>query len=383
MQNFFDFDEAERRKKEVDGRIEQLKSSDRDVYIFGAGEYANKLKGFLEGQNLLIKVFFVDDPYAAKVGANPLSKIKECVNFCLVYGIGGGFSREYYKKIDQLKKEVEKCANSVFFVLPSDYSLVESGLLDIHHDVIDKIFLRDHIEEFKDTYEMLEDELSKNVMAEYLYGSICQDVSQLANLGSSWEFDYDLNLLFGKCDEGVVIECGAFDGKTIAEISEFTKNKYEMIALECDDDNFEKCCKRVKDFPNIHVVKLGAWDKRAKLAIIQQDSASYLKEVDDCSEYENVVDVVNVDSLTSKRIAVLIMDIEGSELKALKGAQNAIKNGANLAIRVYHKKEDLITIPQYIKSINANYKFYLRFERGANLCRTGDETTLYAISESP
>lgn len=380
MQNFFDFDEAERRKKEVDGRIEQLKSSDRDVYIFGAGEYAERLKDFLLSKGIVVAGFVVNDHFADKIpGASSLSKVASLDNMNLIFGLSCGYSRWFYKKVDQIQKSISKCKNSDFFVT-SDYWLADEGLFS--HSFLDNSFLKEHFGEFKQTYEILEDDLSKNIMSEYLYASICHDASKLAELGSNWDYDYDLDLLFDKCDEGVVIECGAFDGKTIAEISEFTKKKYEMIALECDDDNFEKCCKRVKDFPNIHVVKLGAWDKRAKLAIIQQDSASYLKEVDDCSEYENVVDVVNVDSLTSKRIAVLIMDIEGSELKALKGAQNAIKNGANLAIRVYHKKEDLITIPQYIKSLNANYKFYLRFERGANLCRTGDETTLYAISES-
>lgn len=380
MQNFFDFDEAERRKKEVDGRIEQLKSSDRDVYIFGAGEYAERLKDFLLSKGIVVAGFVVNDHFADKIpGAHPLSKVASLDNMNLIFGLSCGYSRWFYKKVDQIQKSISKCKNSDFFVT-SDYWLADEGLFS--HSFLDNSFLKEHFGEFKQTYEILEDDLSKNIMSEYLYASICHDALKLAELGSNWDYDYDLNLLFDKCDEGVVIECGAFDGKTIAEISEFTKKKYEMIALECDDDNFEKCCKRVKDFPNIHVVKLGAWDKRAKLTIVQQDSASYLKEVDDSSEYENVVDVVNVDSLTSKRIAALIMDIEGSELKALKGAQNAIKNGANLAIRVYHKKEDLITIPQYIKSLNANYKFYLRFERGANLCRTGDETTLYAISES-
>ena len=64
MQIFFDFDEAERRKKEVDGRIEQLKSDDRDVYIFGAGEYANKLNKFVTSIGVPVKGFFVDDRYA-------------------------------------------------------------------------------------------------------------------------------------------------------------------------------------------------------------------------------------------------------------------------------------------------------------------------------
>ena len=104
MQNFFDFDEAERRKKDLDNRIENLQKDDRDVYIFGAGEYAKKLKKFLTSIGISVKGFFVDDCYAGE-GIAPISKIKEYRNFCLVFGVGGGFSQNYYEKIDFLKKK--------------------------------------------------------------------------------------------------------------------------------------------------------------------------------------------------------------------------------------------------------------------------------------
>lgn len=69
------------------------------------------------------------------------------------------------------------------------------------------------------------------------------------------------------------------------------------------------------------------------------------------------------------------MDIEGSELEALKGAQQTIKNfKPKLAICIYHKKEDLITIPQYILSLNKNYKLHLRNRQGV-----GEDTVIYAI----
>lgn len=378
MTAFFDVDMAKARMYEIKAIFDKIKAFGRDVYIFGAGEYATKLKKYLNSKGIIVKGFFVDDVYASKMML-PLSEISKYNNISLVYGIGDAFSKKFYEKIEQIRKKISNCEKTELFVF-SDFWLAEYG--NLNHEVVDLDFIKGHLADFKNTYEMLADDLSRTVMMEYLYASVCHDASKLAQLGSSWDYDYDLNLLFEKCGDGVVIECGAFDGKTITEISDFTNNKYEMLALECDNDNYRKCCERTKSYPNINVVKLGAWDKKAKLVIIQNDSASFLKEVDEKSDSTNVVEVVDIDSLVGeKKVAALIMDIEGSELKALMGAQEAIKNGANLAVRVYHRKEDLITIPQYIKGLNEHYKFYIRYEKGASLCRTGDETTLYAICE--
>lgn len=67
--------------------------------------------------------------------------------------------------------------------------------------------------------------------------------------------------------------------------------------------------------------------------------------------------------------------IEGAELEALKGASEVIvKDKPKLAISIYHKKEDLITIPQFIKSLVPEYKFYLKLHK----CMTID-AVLYAI----
>jgi hypothetical protein len=70
------------------------------------------------------------------------------------------------------------------------------------------------------------------------------------------------------------------------------------------------------------------------------------------------------------------MDIEGSEMEALKGAASTIRTKKpRLAISVYHKPEDIITIPAFLQNLVPEYKFYLRHDCLVNLT----ETVLYAI----
>ena len=81
------------------------------------------------------------------------------------------------------------------------------------------------------------------------------------------------------------------------------------------------------------------------------------------------------DILRGKQISFIKMDIEGSELEALQGAEEIIRNQKpKLAICVYHKKEDIISIPSLLLKYNSNYKFKLR-----HYSTSPSETVLYAF----
>ena len=74
------------------------------------------------------------------------------------------------------------------------------------------------------------------------------------------------------------------------------------------------------------------------------------------------------------------MDIEGDELKALKGAQEHIrKDSPKLLISIYHKNDHYFQIPKYINTLNKNYKFHLRYY-GGELYPT--EVVLFAIPKN-
>lgn len=69
------------------------------------------------------------------------------------------------------------------------------------------------------------------------------------------------------------------------------------------------------------------------------------------------------------------MDIEGAELSALKGAERTIReHKPKLAICVYHRREDLITLPRFILSLNPSYKLFLR-----NRNPLGEDTILLCV----
>ncbi|MDD3182123.1 MAG: FkbM family methyltransferase [Alphaproteobacteria bacterium] len=60
------------------------------------------------------------------------------------------------------------------------------------------------------------------------------------------------------------------------------------------------------------------------------------------------------------RVDFIKLDIEGSELSALKGAEATLRRfKPKLAISLYHKCEDFYEIPLYLNNLGLGYKFYL------------------------
>ena len=129
------------------------------------------------------------------------------------------------------------------------------------------------------------------------------------------------------------------------------------------------------NYSNVEIYNYGLMDK----------SGTFRFEVDNMNQQGSMITdngqveirTVALDELLKgKKVTFIKMDIEGSELMALKGAENIIKSQKpKLAICVYHKLEDIYEILDFILQMNPDYKFWLR-----HYCVTGDvDTILYAI----
>lgn len=91
----------------------------------------------------------------------------------------------------------------------------------------------------------------------------------------------------------------------------------------------------------------------------------------------------NFETLLQCSPSLITMDIEGSELIALNNLKNVLcSDQPILSISAYHKPEDLVQLPTFIKSTNDHYHLFFRKYASTfrNKFRTA-ELILYGIPE--
>ena len=200
--------------------------------------------------------------------------------------------------------------------------------------------------------------------------------SILDNLSKKQYFDLE-ELKLDK--EETFVDAGSFDGMTSVYFNELCKGtdediKVKVFAFEPDDKNAEKCHTNLVTHNIQHnIIKKGLWNEEKVLHFKMVANGSSTVNADG----EDHIEVTTLDkAMDGEKVTFIKMDIEGSELNALMGANNIIiKNKPKMAISIYHKPEDIWEIPKIILEYNPDYRLYLR-----HYSLTDYETVLYAIN---
>lgn len=358
--------------KTKNGDLEYLKNSDLPLVLYGAGKVAMKIKVFLEKHCIKIDFVAVDKEYwqsDMKFGEFDVLPLEDVLaSNCKVNIVVAFFGWDYAKVgnvISSLNENtlVQKC---LYFSLLTACFIGQ--LSDTYMNFVNK-----NSAVFADLYNKLSDDLSRKIMLEYIIARSIGDAKELAKLVIPNEAQYFPDFLY-LSDKEVLVDCGAYIGDTINVFLSKTNKKHNKIfAFEPFSSSAEKCRKVLVDGDVL--IEKGVWNEKTSLCIASPQNHDAACAIAKCGDMQ--IELDSIDNVLGKEKATFIkMDIEGSELKALMGAENQIrKNKPKLAVCVYHREEDLITIPQYILSLNPNYKLYLR-HYGGNSCT---ELVLYAV----
>lgn len=324
-----------------------LSQSEKPLVLYGMGLGAEKIMAELAQRNMRADDIFASDEFVRGHSFKGY-KVLKYSEVCEKYD-DFNVVLCFASHIDEVIERIA-AINSEHTVFAPDVPVAGGGF-----------FTREYIAEneakFDKAYSLLSDEESKNTYRDILNFKVSGKIEYLLSSFCDKDKVYS-DILKLKNDEEI-IDLGAYDGDTIREFTKATNGKYRHItALEPDSKSYKKLIKNTEGMPNITALNMGAWSKKDTL-IFSADAGRNSK----LSSEGTSIEVTDVDSLNLAPTFIK-MDIEGSEMRALEGAEKTIKTYTpKLYVCAYHRNEDLFALPLKIHELNDSYKIYFRHSK--------------------
>ena len=264
--------------------------------------------------------------------------------------------------------EIKKVLN--YHGINSVYEIYKLCLM--MHDVEVQL-LGNSLTELYTAYSSLADEKSRKIFLDYLSIRLAPFENEGLMAKNYEPNQYFTEELIALSQHESFVDAGAYDGDTMLDFFHLVNGKYDdYYAFELDDKVFKTLEKTVNHTSEAEKVKLfnkGLWDKNEDIFYSTGETVSSI------GSGEKIGKVVRLDDvLEAKKVTFIKMDIEGSELNALKGAEKIIKQQQPvLTISLYHKINDLWQLINYVNSI-ADYNIFIRHHTVYEY-----ETVMYAI----
>ena len=177
-------------------------------------------------------------------------------------------------------------------------------------------------------------------------------------------FDY-----FEARENEVFVDCGCFDGATCYNFAGWcgAKGFDRIYSFEADPKNYARAKEILAPLGKCELFPYGTADVNKKVyfaADAFETSCIISKEEAEKRNFEGIEEIETAaldDVLEGKKITFIKMDIEGAEYEALQGARKLImENRPRMAISVYHKFEDFVTLADLVLKMHPDYRIAFR-----------------------
>lgn len=324
-----------------------LKDSDKPLVLYGMGLGAEKIMSELEQRGMRADDIFASDEFVrghSFKGYKVLRYSEVCEKY-KDFNVVLCFASHIDEVIDRIAE-----IDGEHTVFAPDVPVAGGGLFT-------REYITENEEKFDRAYSLLADEESKRVYKDILNFKVSGKIKYLLSSFCDKSKVYSDILNLNENEE--IIDLGAYDGDTIREFTAATGGKYKHItALEPDKKSYKKLLKNTDGMKNISTLNMGVWSKRDTLIFDAEAGRNSKLSAEGVS-----IEVTDIDSLNIAPTFIKA-DIEGSEMKALEGAEKTIKKYLpKLYICAYHRNEDLFALPLKIKELSEKYKIYFRHSK--------------------
>lgn len=164
--------------------------------------------------------------------------------------------------------------------------------------------------------------------------------------------------LFQLREDEIFVDCGAYDGDTIADFRRISRDRFaRIVAFEPDPANFTVLQSAVNGDERISLQPFATTARRETLRLSMDTTGSHISEVGAC-----VIEAIALDDALGGAAPTYIkFDIEGSEPAALEGGLKTItRYRPKLAVCVYHAPDHLWSLPIQLHEMLPDSRLTLR-----------------------
>lgn len=331
------------------------------IFLYGAGQLGKKYYKILNENGISVKGFIVDQDYIPKIETDfhitTLDKAIETHKSNLIVISTICNSNFNFKTFFDKNRRV-----NIFHFSLLNYFL--NSKFGDYYFFSDSNILKENLEKISNAFSILNSDDSKNEFVRHL------------KFRNSFNFDFvnpvSTKLYFPHFLSNRInshfhyIDCGGYTGDTVMLFENDYGIKFEEITVfEPDPNNFKTLLHNIKSISDARKdVKLAVINKAISDTNKQINFSSSASEGSKISIVGNIsIEAVSLEQFITKSNTFIKFDIEGEEIIALKGIENAIKKYKPImAISAYHNPADLWEIPMLIHSINPDYKIELVLE---------------------
>lgn len=342
-----------------------LKLNKFDVYVYGYGYNISSLLLYIQQYGIEVKGVIDQDFEKTKIRrydgvpilhVSQTGQIPNLSNVFVVIGV-------HYTAGFNIQEIVEKL-HDAGITKYCTISEKEREIIDTRFSGEINDYFQAHYLELKKLFDSMEDEISKRVMLEYIWSlthggyryrlPMCEGKNKYF---SGLTVHGDSEPLYVHKKDEVWLNCGANIGDTIFQYLANGFDSDTIFAVEADEVCFGKLSGNLDRLPYTY---------REKVVPVK----CY---IDANVDFEKI--------FLGKRISLINADIEGNELDLLKALKKIIvRDRPVLAICAYHKRSDLIELPEYLNGIVKDYSFVMRKYAGYTVASCECcELVLYAI----
>ncbi len=333
---------------ELTSSWERMQKTDLPVFIYGMGDGCLKLMREFKKYGIPVAGIFASDEFVRGHSfeghlVHKLSEVEDalgCGNFIIALAFAAGY--------ESLIKQIDSIAQRNIIIVP-DTDVVGVGAFT-------KQTLEENLESIEKVYSLLADDKSKQVYVDVLKYKITGDISYLRECCTPPKEAYN-NILRPRENE-IYVDLGAYNGDTIRELLSFTDGRYKKIyALEPDKRNFRKLSEYAENMRDVVLYNAAAWSDDDTLyfnAAGGRQGKLSSKGVETAA--------LSVDGILQGGQATYIKyDVEGAEAQALEGTKETIKKWSpKLCVALYHRAEDIFSLPLAVAQMCPEYKLYVR-----------------------